>query len=150
MRVWRLAREVYPVLDGEGARRFGGRWNSRGVPVVYTAGSRALAMLEYLAGVEAADVPLDLSLAEDEIPAGAEIEVVTADALPGDWHRPIHERCREIGDAWAASRRTLVLAVPSALVAEELNYLINPLHPLARRVRVARARRFAFDPRLLG
>jgi RES domain-containing protein len=150
MRVWRLGREVYPMLDGEGARRWGGRWNSRGTPVVYSAGSRALAILEYRAAVDVTEVPEDLSLAEIEVPDDLSVEVLPLDVLPADWRRPIHERCREIGDAWAASRRSVVLAVPSALVPEERNYLINPAHPDVRVVRVVRARRFEFDPRLLS
>ena len=103
MRVWRLAREVYPVLDGEGARRWGGRWNSRGTPVVYSAGSPALAVLEYRAAVDVADVPEDLSLAEIHVPDDLTVEVLPPDTLPVDWRRPLHERCREIGDRWAAS-----------------------------------------------
>jgi RES domain-containing protein len=149
MRVWRVAREVYPLLDGEGARRWGGRWNSPGTAIVYTASSSALAVLESLVARDEEDAPEDLILASIRVPDDALIERIEADALPGDWQAPQHERCRAIGDEWVASMRSLILAVPSAVLPEETNYLLNPLHPASRKCRVVASRRFAFDPRLL-
>jgi len=149
MRVWRISREAYPLLDGEGARRWGARWNSPGTPVVYTAASPSLASLESLVGVDADDVPDDLMLASIDVPDDAPVERLSRDALPAEWQAPLHERCRAIGDAWVASRRSLVLVVPSAVLPEESNYLLNPLHPDIRRCDAVSARRFAFDPRLL-
>jgi RES domain-containing protein len=150
MRVWRIAREVYPLLDGEGARRWGGRWNSPGTAVVYTASSSALAVLESLIARDEEDVPEDLILARIRVPDDALIERVEVEALPPDWQAPLHERCRAIGDEWAASGRSPILAVPSAVLPEETNYLLNPLHPAMRKCRVVASRRFSFDPRLLG
>ena len=149
MRVFRIARAPYPVLDGEGASRAGGRWNSRGVPVVYTAGSRALAALEVLAWTDPDVAPLDLLLSEIRVPADASVETVPSESLPHDWQRPEYVDGRLTGDEWARSLRTLVLKVPSALLPEEHNYLLNPRHPDARKLRLVRSRPFEFDPRLL-
>jgi RES domain-containing protein len=149
MRVWRIAREVYPLLDGEGARRWGARWNSPGTPLVYTASSPSLASLEALVAMDLDEVPADLVLASIDVPDNASVERLSPDALPADWRAPLHERCRAIGDAWVASKRSLVLVVPSAVVPEESNFLLNPLHPDIRRCDAVSARRFVVDPRLL-
>jgi RES domain-containing protein len=149
MQVWRIARGVHAALDGEGARLFGGRWNSPGTPVVYTAGSRALAILERLVPTDPEDLPDDLVLFQIEIPDSSSRESVSVATLALDWRRPRHAQCRSVGDEWAASGRSLVLTVPSSVVPEETNYLINPRHPEATAVRVTEERPFSFDLRLL-
>lgn len=98
MRVWRISREVYPLLDGEGARRWGGRWNSPGTPLVYTAGSASLASLESLAALDPETVPEDLVLAAIDVPDDAVIEQLPRDELPDGWQAPLHEWCRARGD----------------------------------------------------
>lgn len=148
MRVWRISREAYPLLDGEGARRWGARWNSPGTAVVYTASTPSLALLESLVARDDEDVPEDLVLAAIDVPDGAAVERLSRDALPADWQAPQHPRCRALGDEWAASKRTLVLAVPSAVLPEEVNYLLNPLHPAIRRCEAVSARRLSLDARL--
>lgn len=140
MRVWRLARAAHSILDGEGARMFGGRWNSSGRPMVYCAGTAALAVLEVRVHL---DLPLDL-LPNDYrlfgIDTGmAEIEDAPADSIASP---------RNYGDAWLASGRTALLRIPSVIVPEETNVLINPLHPQAQRVQLVSDRAFGFDPRL--
>jgi RES domain-containing protein len=149
MRVFRIARSVYPVLDGEGASRLGGRWNSPGVPIVYCAGSRALAILKVLVWSRLGNIPLDLGLFGIHVPDEASVETVALQTLAPEWRAPDYAGLRDVGDEWARSRRSLVLAVPSVIVPEEQNYLLNPLHPQARGVRVASSRPFTFDPRLL-
>ena len=148
--VWRLARAPFRALDGEGARVAGGRWNSEGRAVVYTSGTLALAALEYLVHVDPADVPDDLVALGIEIPPRASSARVDVRDLPADWNRvPDHPSCLGVGDTWAGGVRTLVLRVPSALVPQEENILLNPRHPDAAKLGVVRERRFAFDPRLL-
>lgn len=150
MHVWRLARRAHQALDGEGARLAGGRWNSPGVALVYTSATVSLAALEYLVHVDLEDVPGDLIAMCVELPDGAPIEEVAIGDLPKDWNRqPQHPACVEIGDEWAARAETLALRVPSAIVPEEFNYLINPAHPEAATVRVIASREFSFDARLL-
>ncbi|HST61525.1 MAG TPA: RES family NAD+ phosphorylase [Longimicrobium sp.] len=149
MRVWRIARGCYAPLDGEGARLNGGRWNSAGRPVVYTAQTAALAVLEVLVWTDPEDVPDDLRLFEIELPDGAAAEQVSAAGLPRSWMEPGSPECAAAGDRWLAAAESLALAVPSAVLPEERNLLINPRHPDAARVRVAESRPFAFDLRLL-
>jgi RES domain-containing protein len=149
MRVWRIARGCYAPLDGEGARLHGGRWNSAGRPVVYTAQSAALAVLELLVWTDPEDVPADLRLFEIELPGDARIDRVDIEALPGNWMEPGSPACAGMGDRWLAAGESLALAIPSAVLPEDSNLLINPRHPAAARVHVAESRPFTFDLRLL-
>jgi RES domain-containing protein len=149
MRVWRLARAVFPALDGEGARLYGGRWNSRGNAVVYVSASRALAVLERLVGTDPEDVPSDLTIFEIELPDTLEIRTVSATELNATWRRPRSALCHRIGNEWIARQATPALAVPSAIIPEERNYLVNPAHPDSIRVQLGGQTPFEFDPRLL-
>lgn len=150
MVVWRLARSVHPVLDGEGARLHGGRWNELGTSVVYTAGSLALAALELLVHLDPDRLPEDLVAYKVEIPDVLHIETVAASALPDGWNRMVDvPELRRIGEDWARRRDTAILSVPSAVIPEERNHLINPKHPDAEAVRPTDQRPFDFNPRLL-
>lgn len=148
--VWRIttARRARTAFGGEGARLYGGRWNPKGVPLVYCAESRALAMLEMLVQ----DEPLRARyvVIPATLPDGMAIERVDTAKLPSDWRtlRRV-EDLRTIGVDWAASRRTVVLAVPSAVLPEETNYLLNPLHPEFKRLRIGKPRTLVTDVRLL-
>jgi len=150
VRVWRIARRAFQALDGEGARLYGGRWNSEGVPVVYASGTIALAALEYLVHVDPDDVPDDLVVMEIDVPDDAGMERVELAALPEGWNRVEDLAvCVGFGDLWAATGTSLVLSVPSSLVSREANFLLNPLHPDAARIQVVAGDPFVFDPRLL-
>jgi RES domain-containing protein len=150
MRLWRIASARYPALDGEGARLWGGRWNSPGGrPVVYTSATASLAVLEKLVWTDPDEVPDDLKLFEIELPEELEPASLDPDRLPPDWREVGCAACMEIGDAWLASGSSLALAVPSALLAEEANVLLNPRHAEAGRLRVVHERPFTFDLRLL-
>lgn len=150
MRVWRIARGVYPPLDGEGARRNSARWNSAGTPVAYTAGSLALAIVELLVHTDPDLVPKDLVAYEIDIPPSCSIRQISPTDLPPGWEA--HDDlgpCQAAGDAWLRGSVECVLAVPSAIVPEESNFLINPRHSEAGSIKVVSSRPFAFDPRLL-
>lgn len=150
MRVWRLARARYPALNGDGARRYGGRWNAPGIPIVYAASHLSLAALELLVHVDPEDVPDDLTAFEIEVPDDAPVERLDPTALPSEWHRALDcPACREVGRRWMAEQRTLALVVPSAVVPSEANVLLNPAHPAAARLCIISTAPFAFDPRLL-
>lgn len=141
MRAWRLCREPFVDLSGDGARLYGGRWNAPGRPLVYAASSAALAVLEVRVHL---DLPVDL-IPEDYVLLEIDLDglaVETVAALPED--------PRAFGDRWLAERRTPVLEVPSAIVPESANRLLNPAHPEAAGARIVGERRFAFDPRLWG
>ena len=150
MRVWRVARRGYAALDGEGARRAGGRWNSPGLLVVYTSSALSLAVLELLVHTDPDLVPSDLHAFEIEVPGSLTPATLEIGTLPSNWRSiPNHPACRAIGDDWLKRGEQGLLAVPSAVVPEELNYLINPAHPDAGLIRVVRSRAFALDRRLL-
>lgn len=150
MIVWRLARAVYPALDGEGARRQGGRWNAPGTPVVYTSEHLSLAVLEALVHTDLDLLPEDLTAFQIEIPddvAGPALEAYAQSPFPDDWQDP--DVSVELGQAWAASGSP-VLVVPSVVLPRERNVLLNPRHAQVLGVRVAAQEPFAFDARLLG
>lgn len=138
IRAWRIVKRRYQerALEGEGARIHGGRWNTPGRPVVYASDSRALAMLEVLAGLGTtrtlpAYVLIGLSF------DASRMTTVDRKVLPEDWRRsPPPEATRRISDRWLAQEASVVLRVPSALVPQESNYLLNPRHPDVDAVRV--------------
>lgn len=148
--VWRLttARFAKSAFSGEGARLYGGRWNRKGVPLVYTAGSQSLAMLEMLVQ----DEPLRARyvIVEARIPKGVTTDRVKIEDLPPDWREiEVREKLRAIGTEWARKRSAAVLAVPSAVIPAELNYLLNPLHSDFRRIKIGKPQKFETDLRLI-
>lgn len=139
MLAWRLCRAPFADLSGEGARRYGGRWNTSGQPVVYAASSAALAVLEVRVHL---DLPPEL-LPDDYVLLSLELGglgIEAVERVPAD--------PAAFGDAWLREARTPVLQVPSAIVPESTNLLLNPLHPLVGGVQISGNRRFTFDPRL--
>jgi RES domain-containing protein len=136
---WRLCREPFADLAGEGARRYGGRWNTLGRPLVYAASCAALALLEVR-------VHLDLTpelLPDDYVLLGIDLGDLAVEELgeiPAD--------PAAFGDSWLDERRTAVLQVPSTIVPESPNLVLNPLHADAREARIVRRRHFALDRRL--
>lgn len=151
MRVWRLvgARFAPRAFDGGGARMFGGRWNSKGVEVVYAAGSLSLAALETLVHLDADTFPSEYVAIPAEIPDHLPTRRVDPTDLPAAW-RQVQDQpaLQAIGDEWVRQAQTAVLSVPSAVVPFESNFLLNPNHSDARRVQIGEPRPFSFDPRL--
>jgi len=147
---WRIVKEKHSAtaFSGEGAARTGGRWNSRGVPVVYTSYTKSLAALESLVHL---NPPVLFTYAAIRIQVDNElIEVLPAKALPPDWQtEPPPPSTKAIGDAWAREARSAVLAVPSVIVSGEPNYLLNPAHPDFKKISIGKPEPFAFDPRLV-
>ena len=149
--IWRIATEArgYPANDisGTGARQTGGRWNSEGVPMVYASASIALAMLETLVHLGGGGLPFNRFLVRIDIPEALWNARRILEA-PGGWDAiPAGITSRAAGDAWCAGARSLLLAVPSVVVPEEHNILINPRHADARLLSAATVRRLAYDPR---
>ena len=148
--VWRLvtARFAKSAFAGDGARRYGGRWNRKGVPLVYTAGTQSLAMLEMLVQ----DEPLRARyvIIEARIPKGVTIDRIRVADLPSDWRDiAARENLQAIGTQWARKGTAAVLAVPSAVIPVETNYLLNPQHPDFRRIKIGKPQRFEPDLRLI-
>jgi len=151
MRLWRVTRQAHAdePLAGEGARRFGGRWNHVGTPVVYTSGTLSLAVLEYLVNLPISDMPDDLVSIHFHIPETLLIDKIALNNLPKDWRIfPALEELKDVGTGWVRKGKTAVLAVPSVVIPGELNYLINPGARDSRRVEVVSVDPFALDDRL--
>jgi RES domain-containing protein len=148
---WRLCstRFAKTAFSGEGARMAGGRWNDKGIRVVYCGGSLALAALELFVHVDPGDLPDDLVAIQVTIPEDLEVERITVRSLPAGWRRtPGPETLKELGNAWVTRGSSAVLAVPSAIIPAEENYLLNPTHEDFSRVVLARPEPFVFDPRM--
>ncbi|MBW6399899.1 RES domain-containing protein [Roseomonas sp. HJA6] len=146
LRVVRIARAAHPVWSGIGAAMVGGRWNAVGVPVIYAASSKALSMLEVL--VQGGDMAAPRDAVAAIIPDTVAIEELSP--LPEGWREIDSPAAMAAGTEWAVSGRTAVLRVPSAIVPEEPNYLVNPAHPAAARIAVTDPVRVEWDPRLFG
>lgn len=149
LEAWRLVSlgRADTAFDGEGSFKYGNRWNSVGTRVVYLAATTSLAALEVLVHAESYDelpeyrafpVRFDESLVA-ELPE-----------LPPDWQQsPAPQSTKDLGSAWARSHQSLLLRVPSAVVAWEHNYVLNVLHPDFSKLQIGIPRAFTFDPRLL-
>ena len=147
---WRIIQRRFAkvAFTGEGARRFGGRWTSLGHAVVYTAQSLALAALEILVHVDSTELLQDYVA----IPVTIEEQLIAQvddSALPNNWRAyPAPKATRRIGDVWASRGVVPVLQVPSAVIPSDSNFLLNPSHEDFKKLRIAKAQRFRFDPRL--
>lgn len=147
---WRLVkyRHQAQAFDGEGARLYGGRWNSPGVPVVYLAESLSLAALEILVHLQAAEPLMAYTATPVRFDARL-VRTMAAASLPKRWRdSPPPPALRALGDAWVRAGTTAVLAVPSAVVEGEHIYLLNPAHPDFRKIHIGKPQPFAFDARL--
>jgi RES domain-containing protein len=143
------AKHAAQAFDGEGARRFGGRWNHRGTSVVYTADSLALSALEVLVHLGRAAAKISFVSFEIEIPDAVPIELAPEDRLPKNWREePPPEEGKTLGTEWASRGFSVALRVPSVIVPSEGNYVLNPAHPDFARLVIAPPSPFSFDPRM--
>jgi RES domain-containing protein len=148
---WRIVKKRHArrAFDGEGARRFGGRWNSPGVSAVYVASSRSLAALEMAVHLDPSALLMSFVLIPCEF-AERLVTAVDRSALPSRWRRdPSPPELAAIGDAWIKEARSAVLAVPSAIIEHESNFLLNPAHPGFSQIRIGKPQDFEFDTRLV-
>ncbi len=150
MRFWRICRRRYAAraAGGEGARLYGGRWNSRGVAVVYASTSLALAAVETFVNLEPNLMPADLVSVEGEIPASVEVARLDPRILPARWEEARDESLRRFGDDWIRAGRSAALLVPSAAIRGEWNVLLNPAHTAFTRIRLRNPVPFQFDARM--
>ena len=151
--VWRIAVEApaYAAHDltGTGAKITGGRWNSKGTPLVYCATSIALATLETVHYQRSGGLPFNRYLVRVDLPDALWHARQLLDPLPGGWDAiPAGLASRKAGDAWIRSRATALLLVPSVIVPDEYNVLINPHHVHAAHITATIVRRWLYDPRL--
>ena len=153
--VWRIATDTpsYEAddLSGAGAKATGGRWNAAGIACVYASDSRALACLETVVHLNAGGLPLNRYLVAVTIPddVWAAAEVVGPGSLPVGWDaEPAGRSSIAFGSGWLRARRSALLVVPSVIVPEEYNVVLNPLHTDGARITAAKLRKWLYDPRL--
>ncbi|MDR2205190.1 MAG: RES family NAD+ phosphorylase [Flavobacteriaceae bacterium] len=147
MIVYRLSKRIYANdLSGKGAEIAGGRWNSKGVAMLYTGESIALCVAEIAVHIPLGILPVDFCLTHIEIPDESIFELKN---LPHNWNIfPYLNETQKVGDNFAKSGKFLAMKVPSAVVQGEFNYLIHPRHPLFSLVKILKVESFGFDERL--
>jgi RES domain-containing protein len=154
---YRISKEPNPAkaFSGQGAKDWGGRWNSRSVAVVYTAAHRSLSILEVLVHVKggagmgrvAISTPFYVYAVSFD---AALLEELPISSLPAGWNsEPPTAASQSLGDAWVLTATGSVLAVPSVIVPEEHNYILNPNHPRFPEVQIGPPVVCSVDPRLL-
>lgn len=153
--LWRIGSDapgyMADDLSGRGAEKDGGRWNLPGSPVIYAASTRALACLETIVHFNAGGLPLNRYLVQFDVPDDLWRKAETLDvrALPVGWDaEPPGKVSLDAGEAWLKRKASLLLIVPSVIVPEEQNVLINPLHRGAAAVAARKVRKWIYDPRL--
>ncbi|MFT4152276.1 RES family NAD+ phosphorylase [Parafilimonas sp.] len=149
MLVYRISRAKFANdLTGEGARLFGGRWNNKLTPCIYTSESRALALLEYTVNINIDDVPRALSIITLEIP-GKNMLIVKEEELPGDWKSiPAPSSTKKFGTKLLSAAKAPVIKIPSTVIHEEFNYLLNPRHADSGDFKVVEIKDFVYDMRI--
>lgn len=147
MIVYRFTKEIYSHdISGEGAKRWGGRWNSPGLSVVYTSYSISLSLLELLIYQSSYEEIVVNRLMSIEVPDSA-FQSLAANSLKPNWQNDI-DYCRFIGNEFLQNKKSLLLKVPSAIIPDEYNIMINPAHPAFVKCTLASSRLFEFDTRL--
>ena len=147
---WRITKHKHlnSAFTGEGARLFGGRWSSPGTPMIYVAQSQSLAVLEVLVHLDSAAILEKYVLLRVDFDE-SRVTDLKKSTLPTTWRAdPPPVETQAIGDHWVADEKSLVLRVPSTLVPGESNFLLNPLHPDFKTLKIFKPQSFRFDPRL--
>ena len=151
LRAWRIVKSVHAAtaFSGEAAKQYGGRWNSHGSAVIYTASSISLAMLEILVHIRRDQLLRHYVLFGVEF-ADDLVESLEAKTLPPSWRNyPAPAATQQVGDRWLVASKFAVLRVPSVIVPDESNYLLSPAHPDFKKILIGPAEPIEFDPRLL-
>jgi RES domain-containing protein len=151
MRVFRVLRAAYAraPFDGEGAYRYGGRWSSPGTRLAYTSEHQSLAMLEYFVHLDPEDAPDDLVLATADVPDNLSRQQIQPREMPSCWREtPAPPELAQIGDRFVKNAENCLLVVPSALAANENNWLINPQHPEFGKITLHGPEPLRYDPRM--
>ena len=150
MIVYRLSKKAFAHdLTGKGAAMAGGRWNSKGVPILYTSSSRALCTAELAVHLPLGILPSDYVIIAIHIPDTLRVSKLPEANLPAKWNQyPYSSLTQKIGNDFVKSGKSAILKVPSAVVEGDYNFLINPYHPSAIKIRIKEIKPFHFDARL--
>ena len=150
MIVYRITKwEYLDDLTGKGARLYGGRWNQEGYEVLYTSAHLSLAVLELLANQVRNLVDDTYGYIRIEIPLSNDILQFNSDLLPSNWRNGVYaEETLQYGTDWLKQNSSLALEVPSAVLKQESNILINPNHPNFRSIRTIKKGKLELDGRI--
>ncbi len=150
MKVFRLSKRKYSdSLSGKGAAKYGNRWNSKGVEIIYTSASRALAMAEVIVHLPLFLLPKDYVIMTIEIPDNLPISTIEPEDIPDIWNKyPNSKITQRIGDQFIQENKYPILRVPSAVVKGDFNYLFNPYHESFKKIKIKEVSEFRFDSRL--
>ncbi len=150
MFLYRVCRNQYSHdLSGNGSKIHGGRWNSPGVPAIYTSSSKSLAVLESLTNTPPGILQDDFSILTLEVTGKAAIDEISIKNLPGNWNKyPAPVNIVKTGDKWLLSGKTTLLKVPSAVIPSEFNFIINPLHPGMKKIKIVAIEKLNLDQRI--
>ena len=152
MYLYRVVRNKYLYdLSGAGSKLFGGRWNSPGIPALYTSASKSLAVLESLTNTPPAILQNDFSILIVEIKGRILAHEFHEKDLPKNWKvYPAPINLAKLGDKWLLARKKLLIKVPSVVIPSEFNYIINPLHEDMNKVKIIAAEKLELDGRVAG
>jgi len=149
MLVYKISKIKYATdLSGEGAKLYGGRWNNKLTPCIYTSESRALALLEYTVNINIDDIPRALSIITLDIPDN-DIYELKQSQLPGDWQDvPAPSSTKDLGSNILNAAENAVIKVPSSIITNEFNYILNPNHPHSKSFKIVDIKDFVYDIRI--
>lgn len=148
---WRLVKTSHQqdAFTGEGARLFGGRWNRPGTAMIYVSGSLALAAMEIFVHIRSTSLHLKFIYFSVTIPDKVSLTKIDFNTLPPNWREePPPSATKDIGTQWVQNAQSAVLQIPSAIVPEEMNYLLNPLHSDFNKIKISEPKPFHFDSRM--
>lgn len=150
MDVYRISKQAFSVLDGAGGLLYSGRWHMAGHRIIYAAGSRSLAALEYLVHLNQGGIMAnDFVISTIHIPSAVAYKTLDIKALPAGWAEVEYMgTTQKIGTEFLKQQQAVALKVPSAIVPDECNYIINPAHQQMAECTIKRIEEFKFDSRL--
>lgn len=148
--VFRLAKSHY-INDttAKGSFKYGGRWNPKGYGVIYTSASKSLAFCEFLSHLNTSIFPPSLSVREIEIPRNIKIKEISVRRLPKNWTNPFSRECQEIGRQWLVEEKYGILKVPSVVIPDEFNYILNIRHDDFKKLVFHKSKKFLPDARIV-
>ena len=150
MIVYRITNSRYSNdITGTGAKLMGGRWNSKGVPLLYVSEHISLAVLEMLVNTKFKDFIIPLDLLSIQIPEKVTQGEISLKKMKKDWITD-YGYTRFMGDEFIKNKQSLLLKIPSVVITEEFNYLVNPLHPDFKKIKIIETRSFKTDERLFS
>ncbi|UAM96881.1 RES family NAD+ phosphorylase [Polaribacter litorisediminis] len=150
MKLFRLSKKKYATaFNGKGAAKSNNRWNSKGTEIIYTAESRALAMAEVAVHLTIATLPKDFVMLTIDVPDEIAIKKIDLKDLNENWNAMLpNSKTKKIGDLFIDTLEFCVLKVPSAVVKDDFNYLINPYHKQFKKIKIVDVTDFPFDKRM--